>query len=55
MNCTSSPVGALEGHKVFYHETFINPNVAPWFIEQLENQSFSSVWKNEYQKDVVTN
>ena len=46
--------GALEGHKVFYHETFINPNVAPGFIEQLENQSFSSVWKNEYQKDVVT-
>ncbi|AHA67914.1 Transcriptional regulator, GntR family protein [Shigella dysenteriae 1617] len=28
--------GALEGHKVFYHETYINPEVAPGFIEQLE-------------------
>ncbi|ADO50611.1 GntR family transcriptional regulator [[Enterobacter] lignolyticus] len=45
--------GALEGHKVFYHETFINPCVAPGFIEQLENQSFSSVWENAYNKDVV--
>ena len=25
--------GALEGHKVFYHETYINPEVAPGFIE----------------------
>ena len=33
--------GALEGHKVFYHETYINPEVAPGFIEQLENHSFS--------------
>ncbi len=31
--------GALEGHKVFYHETYINPEVAPGFIEQLENHS----------------
>lgn len=45
--------GALEGHKVFYHETWINPNVAPGFIEQLDNQSFSSVWESVYQKDVV--
>lgn len=45
--------GALEGHKVFYHETYINPNVAPGFIEQLDNQSFSSVWENVFQKDVV--
>ncbi len=34
--------GALEGHKVFYHETYINPEVAPGFIEQLENHSFSA-------------
>lgn len=46
--------GALEGHKVFYHETFINPNVAPGFTDRLENQSFSSVWKNEYHKEMVT-
>lgn len=26
--------GALEGHKVFYHETYINPEVAPGFIER---------------------
>ncbi|MBT1564008.1 GntR family transcriptional regulator, partial [Klebsiella pneumoniae] len=45
--------GALEGHKVFYHETFINPNVAPDFIDRLKNQSFSSVWECEYHKPVV--
>ncbi|MBJ3593658.1 GntR family transcriptional regulator [Citrobacter sp. Marseille-Q6884] len=45
--------GALEGHKVFYHETYINPKVAPGFIEQLESQSFSSVWENEYKKETV--
>lgn len=45
--------GALEGHKVFYHETFINPNVAPDFIDRLKNQSFSSVWEREYHKPVV--
>lgn len=43
--------GALEGHKVFYHETYINPEVAPGFIEQLENHSFSSVWEKCYQKE----
>lgn len=42
--------GALEGHKVFYHETYINPEVAPGFIEQLENHSFSAVWEKCYQK-----
>lgn len=45
--------GALDGHKVFYHETFINPNVAPAFIEKLESHSFSSVWEKEYGKSVV--
>lgn len=43
-------LGALEGHKVFYHETYINPEVAPGFIEQLENHSFSAVWEKCYQK-----
>jgi DNA-binding GntR family transcriptional regulator len=45
--------GALEGHKVFYHETYINPQVAPGFIEQLESQSFTSVWEKSYNKDVI--
>ena len=45
--------GALEGHKVFYHETYINPEVAPGFIEQLENHSFSAVWEKCYQKETV--
>lgn len=45
--------GALEGHKVFYHETFINPQVAPGFIEKLEKQSFFSVWEKEYHKNTV--
>lgn len=45
--------GALEGHKVFYHETFINPVVAPGFIDQLENQSFSTVWEQIYKKETV--
>lgn len=46
-------LGALEGHKVFYHETYINPEVAPGFIEQLENHSFSAVWEKCYQKETV--
>ncbi|HAW2274010.1 TPA: UTRA domain-containing protein, partial [Escherichia coli] len=41
------------GHKVFYHETYINPEVAPGFIEQLENHSFSAVWEKCYQKETV--
>ena len=45
--------GALEGHKVFYHETYINPEAAPGFIEQLENHSFSAVWEKCYQKETV--
>lgn len=42
--------GALDNHKVFYHETFINPAVAPGFIDKLGDLSFSQLWENEYKK-----
>ncbi|CAI1946302.1 GntR family transcriptional regulator [Serratia proteamaculans] len=40
--------GALDNHIVFYHETFINPLVAPDFIERLGENSFAEVWENAY-------
>ncbi|HCV64598.1 MAG TPA: GntR family transcriptional regulator [Serratia sp.] len=40
--------GALDNHIVFYHETYINPLVAPDFIERLGENSFAEVWENAY-------
>ncbi|TFZ49963.1 GntR family transcriptional regulator [Serratia proteamaculans] len=40
--------GALDNHIVFYHETFISPQVAPAYIERLGESSFAEVWENAY-------
>ncbi|AIJ07030.1 putative transcriptional regulator yihL [Edwardsiella anguillarum ET080813] len=46
--------GALDGHKVFYHETYINPRVAPDFIDHLGESAFADVWNQHYQRPTVT-
>lgn len=46
--------GALDSHKVFYHETFINALVAPDFIGQLGERSFAEVWEKNYAKKTHT-
>ncbi|MGK9005951.1 GntR family transcriptional regulator [Citrobacter europaeus] len=38
----------LDSHKVFYHESYIDADVAPGFINKLGNQSFSSVWEDAF-------
>lgn len=40
--------GALDNHIVFYHETYINPLVAPDFIDRLGENSFAEVWEHAY-------
>ncbi|AWH89872.1 GntR family transcriptional regulator [Limnobaculum parvum] len=42
--------GALDNHKVFYHETFINAQIAPGFIDVLGEHSFAEVWEKTYEK-----
>lgn len=46
--------GALEGHKVFYHETYINPEYAPDYISHMENESLQSLWKHRFSQDIKT-
>lgn len=46
--------GALDNHKVFYHETFINAQVAPDFIERLGEGSFAEAWETIYSKKTHT-
>ena len=43
--------GALEGHKVFYHETYINPEVAPGFIET----NMTDVLKDDVKQEIAKN
>lgn len=38
----------LEQHKVFYHESFIDADIAPEFTSKLNNQSFASVWRHNF-------
>ncbi|AYN26448.1 MULTISPECIES: GntR family transcriptional regulator [Buttiauxella] len=38
----------LDGHKVFYHESYIDADFAPDFIKKINNQSFADVWEKEY-------
>ncbi|BFT83789.1 MULTISPECIES: UTRA domain-containing protein [Enterobacter] len=38
----------LDEHKVFYHESYIDAETAPGYIHKLENQSFASVWEDEF-------
>lgn len=38
----------LDEHKVFYHESYINAEIAPGFIQKLEDKSFARVWEEEF-------
>ncbi|MNB94348.1 putative transcriptional regulator of 2-aminoethylphosphonate degradation [compost metagenome] len=38
----------LDEHKVFYHESYIDAQSAPEFINKLNNQSFAKVWEDEF-------
>ncbi|PSU50521.1 transcriptional regulator [Photobacterium frigidiphilum] len=38
----------LDKHKVFYHESYIDADFAPDFINKLKNKSFAKVWEEEY-------
>ncbi|MEG1211440.1 MAG: GntR family transcriptional regulator [Leclercia sp.] len=38
----------LDEHKVFYHESYIDAEIAPGFINKLDNQSFARVWEEEF-------
>jgi DNA-binding GntR family transcriptional regulator len=42
--------GALDGHKVWYRQSFINPQVAPGFIELLDKHSFYAHWEKQYRE-----
>lgn len=46
--------GALNTHRVFYHETYINPAKAQGFIDTLGNESFAVHWKEKYGKQLFT-
>ena len=46
--------GALDNHKVFYHETFINAQSAPGFIDKLGDRSFVDVWQEAFGKSSHT-
>ncbi|WP_033137110.1 GntR family transcriptional regulator [Aeromonas finlandensis] len=46
--------GALDDHKVFYHETYINPEYAPDFIEYIGNESLQSLWLTRFAQNVKT-
>lgn len=43
----------LDGHKVFYHESFIDADAAPDYINKLKNQSFAKVWKEDFGQDLT--
>lgn len=38
----------LDGHKVFYHESYIDAEFAPDFVNKINNQSFAEVWEREF-------
>ncbi|TCM67052.1 GntR family transcriptional regulator [Acinetobacter calcoaceticus] len=46
--------GALDSHKVFFHRSYINPLVAPDFINTLAEQSFHEHWQQQYNKTLHT-
>lgn len=46
--------GALDGHKVFWHQTYINPAVGPGFTDKLDNHSFAAIWEEEYHITTTT-
>ncbi|MNO97955.1 putative transcriptional regulator of 2-aminoethylphosphonate degradation [compost metagenome] len=46
--------GALDDHKVFYHETYINPDYAPNFIDHIGNDSLQTLWQTRFAQTVST-
>ena len=38
----------LDDHKVFYHESWIDADAAPGFMDKLENHAFSKVWEESF-------
>ncbi|WP_058914493.1 GntR family transcriptional regulator [Entomohabitans teleogrylli] len=38
----------LDGHKVFYHESYINAGFASGFINKIINQSFADIWEKDF-------
>ena len=38
----------LDKHKVFYHESYIDADFAPNFINKLKSKSFANIWEEEY-------
>lgn len=44
----------LDGHKVFYHESYIDAGFAPGFINHINNQSFTEVWEREFSQFLYT-
>ncbi|MFM5840383.1 GntR family transcriptional regulator [Aeromonas rivipollensis] len=46
--------GALDDHKVFYHETYIHPDYAPNFIDHIGNDSLQTLWQTRFAQTVST-
>ncbi len=46
--------GALDGHKVFWHQTYINPAAGPDFTAKLDNHSFAAIWEEKYNITTTT-
>lgn len=46
--------GALDEHRVFYHETYIHPDYAPNFIDHIGNDSLQTLWQTRFAQTVST-
>lgn len=46
--------GALDEHKVFYHETYIHPGYAPEFIDYIGSDSLQSLWQSRFLQIIKT-
>ncbi|MNQ84560.1 putative transcriptional regulator of 2-aminoethylphosphonate degradation [compost metagenome] len=46
--------GALDEHRVFYHETYIHPDYAPGFIDHIGNDSLQTLWRTRFSQEVST-
>lgn len=45
--------GALEDHRILYHESYINPLTAPDFLACLGENSMADVWSHHYQRQTI--
>ncbi|SPW25481.1 HTH-type transcriptional repressor phnF [Edwardsiella tarda] len=46
--------GALEEHRILYHESYINPLTAPDFLDCLGENALADVWSQHYQRQTIT-